>query len=211
MNWKLPEQTLLIFTSDNGGQLRDVAGAGMGLNLADESGDVRAKARTPKINARKMGHTTNLDLREGKGSPYEGGFRVPFIIRWPGKIATGTTSTKMINSADYLATFADLFDQELPGNAGEDSFSFADVLTGEKVDQPRMSVALHSSRARSFVDGDWKVVDYSYRVTNPQDQYELYNLLEDPAESLNLASSNPEKLHSMRKTLKQIVEGERSR
>ena len=50
---ELAEQTLLIFTSDNGGQLRDVSGAGLGLNLADESGDVRAKARTPKINAGK--------------------------------------------------------------------------------------------------------------------------------------------------------------
>ncbi len=208
---ELADQTLLIFTSDNGGQLRDVSGAGLGLNLADESGDVRAKARTPKITAREMGHTTNLELREGKGSPYEGGFRVPFIMRLPGKITTGTTSTKMINSADYLATFADLFNQELPENAGEDSFSFADVLTGEKVEQPRRSVALHSSRARSFIDGDWKLVDFSYRVTEPQEKYELYNLREDPAESENLASSNPEQLNSMRNKLKQIVDGERSR
>jgi len=209
---ELADQTLLIFTSDNGGQLRDVSGAGLGLNLADESSDVRAKARTPKITAREMmGHTTNLTLREGKGSPYEGGFRVPFIVRWPGKIDSGTTSTKMINSADYLATFADLFNQELPENAGEDSFSFADLLTGEKVEQPRRSVALHSSRARSFVDGDWKLVDYSYRVTEPQEKYELYNLREDPAESENLASSNPEQLNSMRNKLKQIVDGERSR
>jgi arylsulfatase A-like enzyme len=117
----------------------------------------------------------------------------------------------MINSADYLATFADLFDQELPENAGEDSFSFVDVLTGEKVELPRTSVALHSSRARSFVDGDWKLVDHSYRVRDPQDAYELYNLQEDPAESENLASSNPEKLEAMRKALKEIVEQDRSR
>jgi len=208
---ELAENTFLIFTSDNGGQLRDVSGAGLGLNLSDESGDVRAKARTPKIIAREMGHKTNLDLREGKGSPYEGGFRVPCIMRWPGKIATETTSTKMINSADYLATIADIFDQELPEKGGEDSFSFADVLTGEKVEHPRQSVALHSSRARSFIDGDWKLVDYSYRVTNPEDKYELYNLHEDPAESVDLATSNPEQLNSMRTKLKQIVEAERSR
>jgi len=208
---ELADNTLLIFTSDNGGQLRDVSGAGLGLNLSDESGDVRAKARTPKIIAREMGHKTNLDLREGKGSPYEGGFRVPSIMRWPGKIGAGTTSTKMINSADYLATFADLFDQELPENAGEDSFSFVDMLTGDKVEQPRRSVALHSSRARSFIDGDWKLVDYSYRVNEPQEKYELYNLKEDPAEANDRASLDPEQLKSMRIKLKKIVEGERSR
>ena len=207
---ELTEQTLIIFTSDNGGQLRDVAGAGLGLNLADESGDVREKARTPKITARKMGHLTNLDLREGKGSPYEGGFRVPFIMRWPGKIDIGTTSTKLISSADYLATFADLFDQELPEKAGEDSFSFADVLTGEKVEQPRRNAALHSSRARSFVDGNWKLVDFSY-LAEPLDKFELYNLHEDPAESTNRASSNPEQLNYMRNALKQIVDRDRSR
>ena len=208
----LDENTWVIFTSDNGGQLRDIPSAGLGINLADESGDVRAKARTPKITAReKLGHKTNLDLREGKGSPYEGGFRVPFIMRWPGKIATGNTSVKMINSADYLATFADLFDQELPENAGEDSFSFVDVLTGDKVKQPRRSVALHSRRARSYVDGYWKIVDHSYRVNNPEDKYELYNLREDPAESVDLASSNPEQLNSMREALKKIVESGRGR
>ncbi|MFT6810796.1 MAG: arylsulfatase A [Saprospiraceae bacterium] len=83
----LAENTLLVFTSDNGGQLSDVSGAGKGLNLADESFDVRAKARTSKIKAREMGHKTNLDLREGKARTYEGGFRVPFIIRWPEKFS----------------------------------------------------------------------------------------------------------------------------
>jgi len=83
-----------------------------------------------------------------------------------------------------------------------------DVLTGEKVEQSRHSVALHSSRARSFIDGDWKLVDYSYRVTNPEDKYELYNLPEDPAKSVDLATSNPEQLNSMRTKLKQIVEAE---
>jgi arylsulfatase A-like enzyme len=79
------------------------------LNLADESFDVRAKARTSKLNAREMGHKTNLDLREGKVSPYEGGFRIPFIIRWIEKFSGGKVSDKLIVSADFLATFADLF------------------------------------------------------------------------------------------------------
>jgi len=54
-------------------------------------------------------------------------------------------------------------------------------------------------------------VDYSYRVSEPQEKYELYNLREDPAEANDRASSDPEQLKSMRSKLKQIVEGERSR
>jgi len=207
----LSENTLLIFTSDNGGQLRDVNGAGEGLNLADESFDVRAKAKTPKIKAREMGHKTNLELREGKGSPYEGGFRVPFIVRWPVQFAGGQISNKLVNSADFLATFADLFDMELPEKAGEDSFSFIDVLTGENVKEQRKNVALLSSRAHSFVEGDWKLIDFSYSRQNPQPMVELYNLREDPAESKDLSSSNQDMLKSMRNKLRQIVEEGRSR
>jgi len=178
--------------------------------LADESGDVALKAKTAKIDARALGHKTNLDWREGKGSPYEGGFRVPLIIRWPGKIASGSASSKLINSSDFLATFTDFFKQELPYGSGEDSFSFLDELNGDKVTRPRTSVALHSSKARSFVDGDWKLIDFSYSLKS-KNEYELYNLTEDPSESNNLAASNSKKLDEMREKLKQIVDAGRSR
>lgn len=204
---ELAEETILIFTSDNGGQLRDVRSAGLGLNLANESGDVAKKARTAKIDARAMGHMTNLNLREGKGSPYEGGFNVPCIIRWPKYIEAGTRSDKLISSADYLATVADLLGQDIPEVEAEDSYSFADVLTGEVVTNPRTFTVMHSRPGRSFIDGDWKLVDFSYR-RSPVDSVELFNLREDPYESIDLSKAEPERLNAMRDKLKEISEGD---
>ncbi|WP_168432992.1 sulfatase family protein [Pontiella sulfatireligans] len=207
---KLTDNTLIIFTSDNGGQLNDHSSAGKGLKLADESGDVALKSRTAKKDARKMGHKTNLDWREGKASPYQGGFRLPFIVRWPGRVDAGTTSAKLINSADYLATCADLLELDFPEPYGEDSFSFVELLTGEQVDQPRTNVALHSGKARCYVEGDWKVIDFNYG-RKPKKKVELYNLRNDPAELKNLAKSNPERLKAMQDKLRQISKQGRSR
>jgi len=201
----LSENTILIFTSDNGGQLNDHWSAGIGLNLADESGEVAEKSKSAKTDAREMGHKTNLDLREGKSSPYEGGFRVPLIVRWPGKIASKTTSAKLVSSADFLATFSDLLGGKIPENNGEDSFSFSDALIGNKVSQSRSDVALHSKKARSFVDGNWKIVDFSYSSKKTDKSPELYNLLDDPSESNDLAIKEPERLNALKNKLDQIT------
>ena len=202
----LSENTVLIFTSDNGGQLNDHHSAGKGLKLADESNEVRLKAKSAKTTAREMGHKTNLDFRDGKASPYEGGFRVPLIVRWPGITTAGTTSNRLVCSADFLATFASIINVETPETSGEDSFSFIDVLNNNKVSEPRTNVALFSKRARSYVDGNWKLVDFSYGVENPKDKYELFNLAVDPAEANDLATKEPKQLALMREKLRQISE-----
>ena len=206
----LAERTLIVFTSDNGGQLRDHWTGGIGLNVADASGDVVKKARTAKIDAGKMGHRTNLHLREGKGSPYEGGFNVPCIMRWPGKVAAGSESSKLISAADYLATFAELLGVAVPAEHAEDSFSFADVLTGKAVEEPRSHVVLHRPGAHCFREGDWKLLDPSHDG-GKRYKLELYNLREDPSETKNLAAVEPERVNAMRAKLKQIVKAGRSR
>jgi hypothetical protein len=78
-------------------------------------------------------------------------------------------------------------------------------LTGNKVSQPRSNVALHSKKARSFVDGNWKLVDFSYSITKTNKSSELYNLLDDQTESNDLAIKEPERLKSLKKKLDQIT------
>jgi arylsulfatase A len=208
---ELSENTLLIFTSDNGGQLKDHWSGGIGLNLADESSEVAEKSKSAKTDAREMGHLTNLDWRDGKGSLYEGGFRVPLIVRWPTQVKAGVSSPKLVSAADFLATFSDLFNQKMPDDNGEDSFSFSDVLIGNDVKQPRTDIALFVKKGISFIDGDWKLVDYSYAATDKKDVQELYNLSKDPSESNNLSEQEPERLKLMIEKLRQINTMGRSR
>ncbi len=200
----LDENTIVIFTSDNGGQLKDHHTAGEGLNLVDESMDVGIKSKTAKTDARAMGHKTNLDLRKGKASPYQGGFNVPCILRWKGKIQEGITTDKLVCSADYLATFADFFNKKISEGSGEDSDSWIDILTGEKVKKSRTDAVLRSKKALSFVDGYWKLIDYSYGI-KPQKVVELYNLKNDPSELNDLSKRKPDKLKDLRSKLAQII------
>ncbi|MFT6810795.1 MAG: hypothetical protein ACJA01_004040 [Saprospiraceae bacterium] len=91
-----------------------------------------------------------------------------------------------------------MFGKELPKKAGEDSFSFIDVLTAENVKEQRQNAVLLSNKGLSFVEKDWKLIDFNYSKINPQQKVELYNLSEAPSESIDLSSSNTENLKSMR-------------
>jgi len=128
----LADNTLVIFTSDNGSTPKDFKGTNkVHLNLADDSNDVRRRFKTAKADAKKLGHVTNGQWRDGKGRAYEGGHRVPFIARWPGQIKPATESPCTINLTDLFATFGGIANQELPEDAAEDSFSLLPVLRSE--------------------------------------------------------------------------------
>ena len=111
----LSDNTLVIFTSDNGSTPKDFKGTqGTHLNLADDSDDIRKRFKTAKADAKKLGHVTNGQWRDGKGYAYEGGHRVPFIARWPGHIEPGSTSACTLTMTDLFATFAEIVGRDLP-------------------------------------------------------------------------------------------------
>ena len=89
------------------GSPKDFKGThGTVLNLASEEGDILEKYKSAKEDARKMGHITNGPWHDGKGYPQEGGHRVPFIARWPGKVAPGSSSDETFCMTDLFATAA---------------------------------------------------------------------------------------------------------
>lgn len=209
----LTEDTILVFTSDNGGQENDFRSAGKNLFLRDDSGDVAEKARDAKTVARtEHNHRSNGDFRGYKGSTYEGGFRVPFAIRWPGKIEVEAESDQVMSLADMLATFSGLIGQPIPDSAGPDSYDLSGTLLGYQMAPVKRSIILQNGRNElAFRQGDWKIVsteptDWQGDVAHlPIEAIELYHLAEDPAETTNLASEQPEKAAALHGELLQII------
>ena len=208
---KLTEQTLIFFSSDNGGALKDVAGAGKNLNLASEAGGVREHAGTAKADARKMGHLTNGDLRGGKAQIYEGGNRIPLIVRWPKQVPAKTVTDEMVCLTDLLATTADLLGVKLPDNAGEDSVTFLPRLLGKPLMKPiRESLMLRDSGGGLYAlrDGPWKLIAGSDSGLKPPS--ELYNLGNDLGETNNLIASQPDIVDRLAKLMQSYVSSGRS-
>tara|TARA_B100001123_G_scaffold450414_1_gene620983 strand:+ start:396 stop:752 length:357 start_codon:yes stop_codon:yes gene_type:complete len=104
----LANNTLVLFTSDNGGM----------INLGGQE-------------AWSLGHNQNGDLLGFEFDAWEGGHRVPFIARWPGKIPAGSVSDQLVSNIDLVATLAALTGYELKDGEGPDSFNLLPVLTGD--------------------------------------------------------------------------------
>lgn len=200
----LTSKTLVIFTSDNGGSPKDFKGThGTILNLASTSGGILDKYKTAKVDARKMGHITNGPWQDGKGYPEEGGHRVPFIAKWPGKIKPGSTSDLTFSLTDIMATTADILGLKLPDNAAEDSFSVLPMLVGDASFKPeRPAVFIQGdtkNNAIAICSGRWKVIDKKDPSGN--DISQLFDLLNDLGESNDLSSQFPNILSHLQSAL----------
>jgi arylsulfatase A len=131
----LRDETLIIITSDNG-------------------------ARLANYDGRDYGHKSNGNLRGQKADIWHGGHREPFIARWPGHIAPGTTSDQLTCLSDLMATCADILGTSLPANAGQDSYSFLPALTGRPASGPVRDALVHHSGDGMFSlrKGPWKLI-----------------------------------------------------
>ena len=208
----LDEETIVFFSSDNGGAPKDVSSAGKNLSLRDASQQVAEKAKTAKADANQVfGHRTNAELRGSKGSNYEGGHRVPYIVRWPGKIPAGREINQVISLADTLASIAGLLNVPMPASARRDSHDISPVMLGRRQAVPRDGLILQTnSGALAFRQGDWKLhftrpTLWRGDIAELPDGHELYNLSEDPAEERDLSSQQPERVSMMSARLLELL------
>ena len=143
-------------------------------------------------------------LRSAKGSPYEGGFRVPSIFWAPGKIPAGEVSDQMMSSLDILPTFANLAGAKVPEDRIMDGFDQRDLLSGKSKNSKRDVFYYHvKGELQAVRKGKWKVVlpnptmRYVYVKDAERTKPELYNIEDDISEENDLAAQHPEVLRDM--------------
>jgi arylsulfatase A-like enzyme len=185
------ENTLVIFTSDNGSPMYRMNSETYPDHVTDETLDY--------YNERH--HRANSHLRGIKGDLYEGGHRVPFIARWPARVTPGQKTSETICLTDLFATIVELTEQEMPDGNAEDSYSFAAPLLGKKEKRNRPPIIHHSGGPGTFAirKDQWKLIlgNGSGARTKPvgkpfQKPYQLYNLDHDLGETNNLITQAPE-------------------
>ncbi|MBI3117351.1 MAG: arylsulfatase, partial [Candidatus Hydrogenedentes bacterium] len=156
------------------------------------------------------GHLPSGPYRGHKSDIWEGGHRVPFVVRWPGVVPPGTQCSQLICHNDLMATCAALLGAHLPENAGEDSVNMLPAYIGAATASLREDLVHHDVGGRfALRQGPWKLVLYSEKAP-AQPQLQLYNLAEDLAETTDLAAQHPEKMDSMTQHLQEIVNKGRS-
>ncbi len=150
----------------------------------------------------------NGALRGAKGALFEGGHRVPFIARWPGKITPGTESAALIAHVDMATTFATLTGIPLPPDAAPDSFDVLPALLGQSPAGREHAIFHNGGQGPLALRmGPWKLI----QTGNAQAASQLYNLAEDPAEKTNLAERNPDKAKELAAFLARARQAGRTR
>ena len=200
------DNTLVVFTSDNGGLWH-----WWDFRAADDGGAAPETARGRYV--KDFGHQSNADWRGTKADIFEGGHRVPFVVRWPGEVEPGATNSALVVLTDLFATVAELVGSKPRGPSGQDSFSLLATLRGKSAEVRRHAIH-HSVRGMFAIrQGDWKLVEGrgSGGFTIPREIEEpggqLYNLADDPRETRNRYSDNPSVVADLAKLLDRVREG----
>lgn len=188
------ENTVIIFTADNGSEHYMTA------------------------RFEKFDHNSSGELRGMKRDTWEGGHRVPFVIKWPGVTEAGTVSDALISQVDIMATIATAIGYELPEGQGEDGYDMMPVLSG-KADSIRDSLVINTWKDHyGMRQGDWVLLmnvkknrsfkDYEAKAGFPPIQGDaLFNLTDDLGQRKNLIDQYPEKAAQLESLLKQVREG----
>jgi hypothetical protein len=192
----LAEKTLFIFYSDNGGNTHS--------NTPDSRQMQNIKPGHPRYPfvedwkkwAGPEPPTNNAPLREGKGRIYEGGQRVPLMVRWPGKVEPASTSDAIVGAIDLYPTILEALGLEKPAGHVVDGVSFLPVLgqTGTLQRDAYFTWFPHLIPAVSVRQGDWKLIRRFEPHPDYPDLLELYDLKGDIGETNNLAEKMPDKV-----------------
>ncbi|GAA3615039.1 arylsulfatase [Flavivirga amylovorans] len=198
---KISDNTIIIFTTDNG---------------------TSPKAKIEEM--KQKGHYTSWKYRGCKGTTWEGGHRVPFIVRWPQKIKPNTECHQTICTTDLLATCAEILNKKLLGNQGEDSVSFLPALEAKEIPNNAERLIVHHSDKGVYAvrKGKWKLLldnkggsnrgkveQITRPITNMSDLL-LFDMETDETETTNLSLQYPEIVEDLKKELAIIIENGRS-
>jgi arylsulfatase A-like enzyme len=195
----IADNTLVFFTSDNG--------------CSRAAGIVQLQ---------KQGHYPSADLRGSKSDIWDGGHRIPFIARWPGRIKSDTRNDQLICLNNLMATCADILGTKLPDNAGEDSVSILPALLGTAKAESHEAVVHHSLNGSFAIrQGNWKLElcadSGGWSDPKPGSQAakklpnsQLYDLKNDLGETKNLQGEHPERVAQLTKLLEDIIANGRS-
>ncbi len=205
------ENTLVFLTSDNGPEVSGEVNPGVYDRLE------------------QYGHASMGALRGAKRDAWEGGHRVPFIARWPGKIRAGSTSDETICHVDLMATLAALLDAKLPDDVGVDSVNILPALLGERREAPLREATVHHSGRGKFAirRGDWVLIfaptgDDNGKQGEPEwfrkdrgysphaEAGELFNLRSDPAQKRNLYATEAGRVGELTALMRRYVTEGRS-
>ena len=184
----MEDDTLVIFSSDNGPVWYPV-------------------------DTEKYGHDSRGGLRGMKGGAWEGGHRMPFLVKWPGHIKAGSVTDHTVSFTDVFATLADITETPIPDGQAPDSVSFLPVLEGKET-EPRAPIVLQAGRKHFMVhSGDWKLITgpesggfskIDRKAAKQLPPVQLYNLKDDLGETENLYQKHPEKVRELTAALEQI-------
>ena len=206
----MEEDTLVLFTSDNGGLWH-----WWDFRAADDGGKVPFTKRGQYV--KDFGHQSNAEWRGTKADIYEGGHRVPFLVRWPAVVEPGQVSDSLVELTDVYATVLDILGLDNTDPiSGQDSFSFLPTLEGKKTATRPFSVH-HSLRGMfALREEGWKLIEGrgSGGFTRPRGaesfegrpEGQLYDLSTDFQETTNLWERERDQVKEMRNRLEQIRE-----
>ena len=196
----IADNTVVFFTSDNG---------------CSPAADYKVLA--------EYGHDPSYIYRGTKADIFEGGHRIPFIVRWPGMIQAGLTSDETICLTDLMATAARIADINMPSEAGEDSYNITPLLFNHKLSEPIREATVHHSINGSFAirKANWKLImcpgSGGWSPPRPGTDevkglppIQLYDMSTDPEEQENVYKEFPEVVKELRSLLISYIENGRS-